>query len=147
MGLTPLMKNLFKGTMVMCKLMTSQLRPKYTLSVRIRTPSCITSFSSSEGLAESHAPRPCASNFLRPHGRCVYNSAWARWMLRPRKSSRWYYACVELIRPHSSTVVYTQCFQLSNFIAKFGNFSDYPSNFLPKAPRNKVRFFILFGNF
>ncbi len=69
--------------------------------------------------------------FVRP--RAVYNSAWAWWMLRQHKSSRWYCACVELIRPHSSTVEYTQCFQLSNFVTKFGNFSDYPSNFLPKG--------------
>ncbi len=50
----------------------------------------ITSFSSSRGLADSRAPRPSAGNFLRP-----------------RKSSQWYCACVELVRPHSSTAEYT----------------------------------------
>ncbi len=45
----------------------------------------IMSFSSSRGLADSRAPRPSAGNFLRP-----------------RKSSWWSCACVELVRPHSS---------------------------------------------
>ncbi len=45
----------------------------------------ITSFSSSGGLADSHAPRPCAGNFLRPRGQCAYNSACARWMYTERK--------------------------------------------------------------
>ncbi len=31
-------------------------------------PIRITSFSSSGGLVDSHAPRPRAGNFLRPHG-------------------------------------------------------------------------------
>ncbi len=50
----------------------------------------ITSFSSSRGLADSHTPRPSAGNFLRP-----------------RKSSWWFCACVELVRPHSSAAEYT----------------------------------------
>ncbi len=50
----------------------------------------ITSFSSSRGLADSHAPRLSAVNFLRP-----------------RKSSWWYCACVEVVRPHSSAAEYT----------------------------------------
>ncbi len=50
----------------------------------------ITPFSSSRGLADSRAPRPSAGNFLRP---C--------------KSSWWFCACVELVRPYSSVAEYT----------------------------------------
>ncbi len=50
----------------------------------------ITSFSSSRGLADSRAPHPSAANFLRP-----------------RKSSWWSCACVELVRQHSSAAEYT----------------------------------------
>ncbi len=67
----------------------------------------ITSFSSSGELADSRAPRPRAGNFLRPRGRCAYNSACTTWMLRQRKSRRWYCVCVEVVRPHSSAVEYT----------------------------------------
>ncbi len=50
----------------------------------------ITSFSSSRGLADSRTPRPSAGIFLRQ-----------------RKSSWWFCACVELVRPHSSAAEYT----------------------------------------
>ncbi len=49
-----------------------------------------TSFSSSRGLADSRASPRSAGNFLRP-----------------RKSSWWSCACVELVRPHSSAAEYT----------------------------------------
>ncbi len=53
----------------------------------------ITSFSSSRGLADSRAPCPSAGNFLRP-----------------RKSSWWSCACVELVRPHSfAAELYFEC--------------------------------------
>ncbi len=64
----------------------AQMRNKVYLG---RPPTVlITSFSS--WLADSRAPRPSAGNFLRP-----------------RKSSWWYCACVELVRPHSSAAEYT----------------------------------------
>ncbi len=67
----------------------AQMRNKVYLG---RPPTVlITSFSS--WLADSRAPRPSAGNFLRP-----------------RKSSWWYCACVELVRPHSSSGwVYFEC--------------------------------------